>query len=685
MSEARQILVTSALPYANGSIHLGHMLEYIQTDMWVRFQKLRGNQCIYVCADDAHGSAIMLRAEKEGITPEQLIANVQAEHSQDFADFLVDFDNFHSTHSEENRELSELIYTRLRDAGHIATRSVTQYFDPDKGMFLADRFIKGTCPKCAAEDQYGDNCEKCGATYEPTELKDPRSAISGATPVLRDSKHFFFKLPEFEAMLKEWTRSGALQDSVANKIAEWLDGGLHEWDISRDAPYFGFEIPDEPGKYFYVWLDAPIGYMASFKNLCARRPELNFDAFWNKNSSTELYHFIGKDIINFHTLFWPAMLEGAGFRKPTAVNVHGYLTVNGQKMSKSRGTFIKARTYLDHLNPEYLRYYYAAKLGRGVDDLDLNLEDFVQKVNSDLVGKVVNIASRCAGFIHKGNAGVMVADNAAPELTDAFRTAAPSIAEAYENRDFARAMREIMALADRANAWIADKAPWALNKQEGTQAEVQAICATGINLFRQLVIFLKPVLPNLAADAERFLNVEPLVWDDQQTLLTNHQLNAFTPLLTRIEPAKIEAMIESSKEDLASTEAAAQLTGTPAGGNGELTKEPLATEITFDQFAAVDLRIALIEKCEFVEGADKLLRLTLDIGDAKRNVFSGIKSAYPDPSQLEGRLTLYVANLAARKMKFGVSEGMVLAAGPGGEEIYLLAPDSGAKPGQRVK
>ncbi|TCD20489.1 methionine--tRNA ligase [Pseudomonas sp. IC_126] len=684
MSEARQILVTSALPYANGSIHLGHMLEYIQTDMWVRFQKLRGNQCIYVCADDAHGSAIMLRAEKEGITPEQLIANVQAEHSADFADFLVDFDNFHSTHSEENRELSSLIYTKLRDAGHIATRSVTQYFDPEKGMFLADRFIKGTCPKCAAEDQYGDNCEKCGATYEPTELKNPRSAISGATPVLRDSKHFFFKLPDFEAMLKEWTRSGSLQDSVANKIAEWLDGGLHEWDISRDAPYFGFEIPDEPGKYFYVWLDAPIGYMASFKNLCARRPELNFDTFWKKDSSAELYHFIGKDIINFHTLFWPAMLEGAGYRKPTAVAVHGYLTVNGQKMSKSRGTFIKARTYLDHLNPEYLRYYYAAKLGRGVDDLDLNLEDFVQKVNSDLVGKVVNIASRCAGFIHKGNGGLMVDRNAAPELTDAFQTAAPSIADAYENRDFARAMREIMALADRANAWIADKAPWALNKQDGMQDEVQAICATGINLFRQLVILLKPVLPNLAADAERFLNVEPLRWADLQTLLTNHQLNAFTPLLTRIEPAKIEAMIESSKEDLASTETAAP-GATPEAGNGELTKEPIAAEIAFDAFAAVDMRIALIEKCEFVEGADKLLRLTLDIGDAKRNVFSGIKSAYPDPSKLEGRLTLYVANLAARKMKFGVSEGMVLAAGPGGEDIYLLSPDSGAKPGQRVK
>ena len=680
MSEPRQILVTSALPYANGSIHLGHMLEYIQTDIWVRFQKQRGNQCIYVCADDAHGSAIMLRAEKEGITPQQLIDGVQAEHSGDFADFLVNFDNFHSTHSEENRELATGIYLKLREAGHIATRSVTQYFDPEKGMFLADRFIKGTCPKCAAEDQYGDNCEKCGATYEPTELKDPRSAISGATPVLKDSKHFFFKLPDFEAMLKQWTRSGALQDAVANKIAEWLDGGLQEWDISRDAPYFGFEIPDEPGKYFYVWLDAPVGYMASFKNLCARRPELDFDAFWNKDSKAELYHFIGKDIVNFHTLFWPAMLEGAGFRKPTAVNVHGYLTVNGQKMSKSRGTFIKARTYLDHLNPEYLRYYYASKLSRGVDDLDLNLEDFVQKVNSDLVGKVVNIASRCAGFIHKGNAGVMVDANPEPELWEAVQAAAPSIAEAYEHRDFGRAMREIMHLADRANAWIADKAPWALNKVEGKQAEVQEICAFGVNLFRQLVIFLKPVLPNLAAAAEGFLNIAPLTWQDHALRLANHQLNPFTPLMTRIEPAKIDAMIEASKEDLAaqSTEAAA-----PAG-NGELVKEPLAAEINFDAFAAVDLRIALIEKAEFVEGADKLLRLTLDIGDAKRNVFSGIKSAYPDPSQLEGRLTLYVANLAPRKMKFGLSEGMVLAAGPGGEEIFLLSPDAGAKPGQRV-
>ncbi|MFV3326360.1 methionine--tRNA ligase [Pseudomonas sp. NY15372] len=679
MSEPRQILVTSALPYANGSIHLGHMLEYIQTDMWVRFQKLRGNQCIYVCADDAHGSAIMLRAEKEGITPEQLIANVQAEHSSDFADFLVDFDNFHSTHCEENRELSSLIYTRLREAGHIATRSVTQYYDPEKGMFLADRFIKGTCPKCAAEDQYGDNCEKCGATYAPTELKNPKSAISGATPELRDSQHFFFKLPDFQAMLQQWTRSGTLQDAVANKLAEWLDSGLQEWDISRDAPYFGFEIPGEPGKYFYVWLDAPIGYMASFKNLCARRPELDFDAFWKEDSKAELYHFIGKDIVNFHALFWPAMLEGAGFRKPTAINVHGYLTVNGAKMSKSRGTFIKARTYLDHLQPEYLRYYYASKLGRGVDDLDLNLDDFVQKVNSDLVGKVVNIASRCAGFVHKGNAGVLVGGDAAPELSEAFLAAAPSIADAYENRDFARAMREIMALADRANAWIADKAPWSLAKQEGKQDEVQAICAQGINLFRQLVIFLKPVLPVLAADAEAFLNVAPLTWSDHLSRLENHTLNPFKALMSRIEPARIEAMVAASKEDLAAAEAAA-----PAG-NGELAKDPLSPEVEFDTFAAVDLRVALIVKAEAVEGADKLLRLTLDIGDERRNVFSGIKSAYPDPAKLEGRLTMMVANLKPRKMRFGMSEGMVMAAGPGGEEIYLLSPDSGAKPGQRIK
>ncbi|SDH35172.1 methionine--tRNA ligase [Pseudomonas panipatensis] len=695
MSESRQILVTSALPYANGSIHLGHMLEYIQTDIWVRFQKMRGNQAVYVCADDAHGSAIMLRAEREGITSEQLIDGVRAEHMADFADFLVDFDNYHSTHAEENRELSSSIYLKLRDAGHIATRPVTQYFDPEKQMFLADRFIKGTCPKCGTADQYGDNCEACGATYSPTELKDPKSAISGATPVLKESLHYFFKLPDFDAMLKQWTRGGALQESVANKIAEWLDAGLQEWDISRDAPYFGFEIPDAPGKYFYVWLDAPIGYMASFKNLCARRPELDFEAFWNKDSKAELYHFIGKDIVNFHALFWPAMLEGAGYRKPTALNVHGYLTVNGQKMSKSRGTFVKARTYLDHLNPEYLRYYYAAKLGRGVDDLDLNLEDFVQKVNSDLVGKVVNIASRCAGFIHKLNNGVLPSReftlSQLEKVREAhgwsgstffeddgfYRTIEIEIGRAYEARDFARAMRETMRWADVANNFIAVTEPWKLAK-EGKNDEAIAVCAEGINWFRLLVILLKPVLPKLAEAAEAFLNVAPLTWADHEQLLANHQLNPFNPLMTRIEPAKIDAMIEASKEDLAAS--AAKPTG-----NGELTKDPLAAEINFDAFAAVDLRIALIEKCEFVEGADKLLRLSLDIGDEKRNVFSGIKSAYPDPSKLEGRLTLYVANLAPRKMKFGVSEGMVLAAGPGGEEIYLLSPDSGAKPGQRVK
>jgi len=682
MSPARKILVTSALPYANGSIHLGHMLEYVQTDMWVRFQKMRGQQCIYVCADDAHGSAIMLRAEEEGISPEQLIENVHAEHSADFADFLVDFDNFYTTHSEENRELAEQIYQRLKAAGHIAVRNVSQYYDPEKGMFLADRFIKGTCPECATPDQYGDNCEKCGATYRPTQLKDPHSAISGATPVLKESEHYFFKLPNFQSMLQEWTRSGTLQDSVANKLAEWLDTGLQEWDISRDAPYFGFEIPGAPGKYFYVWLDAPIGYMASFKNLCARRPDLDFDEFWNKDSTTELYHFIGKDIINFHALFWPAMLHGADYRKPTAVHVHGYLTVNGAKMSKSRGTFIRARTYLDHLNPEYLRYYYASKLGRGVEDLDLNLDDFIQKVNSDLVGKVVNIASRTAGFIHKGNQGMLSAELPNPELWEKFQQAAPSIAKAYEARDFARAMRETMALADAANAWIAEQAPWAMNKIDGQQAQVQAICSQAINLFKQLVIFLKPVLPNLAADAEQFLNVAPLRWADLSDSLGAHQLNPFSALLTRIDPKQVAAMVESSKEDLLEMDNTVNTES--ASNNGELDKEPLAKEIDFNAFSAVDLRIALIEKAEFVEGADKLLQLTLDLGGVKRNVFAGIKTAYPEPADLEGRLTVCVANLAPRKMRFGVSEGMVLAAGPGGKEIYLLSPDEGARPGQRV-
>lgn len=675
---SRKILVTSALPYANGSIHLGHLVEYIQTDIWVRFQKMRGHQTVYVCADDAHGSAIMLRAEKEGIPPEQLIDNVRQEHSTDFADFLVNFDNFYSTHSPENKALSEKIYLTLKENGHIATRPVTQYFDPEKQMFLADRFIKGTCPRCGADDQYGDNCEKCSATYDATELKNPKSTISGATPVLKESMHFFFKLPQFQDMLKAWTRSGALQDSVANKLAEWLDSGLQEWDISRDAPYFGFEIPGEPNKFFYVWLDAPIGYMASLKNLCARRPDLDFDSYWTPDSTAEVYHFIGKDIVNFHALFWPAMLEGAGYRKPTALNVHGYLTVNGAKMSKSRGTFIKARTYLDHLQPEYLRYYYASKLTRSVDDLDLNLEDFIQKVNSDLVGKVINIASRCAGFIARGNNNLLVKANAAPELWSNFQQAIPSIAEAYESRDFNRAMREIMALADQANAWIAEKAPWALNKQEGKAQEVQAICTMGINLFRLLILTLKPVLPALAEKAEGYLNIPPLTWTDGQTPLPEgHTVNEFKPLMTRIEQEQVNAMIEASKEDLKAENA--------PKGNGELVKDPLAPEIEFDTFAAVDIRVAKILKAQSVEGADKLLQLTLDIGDEQRNVFAGIKSAYKDPSKLEGRLTVMIANLKPRKMRFGMSEGMVMAAGPGGEEIYLLSPDSGAIPGQRVK
>ncbi len=672
----RKILVTSALPYANGSIHLGHLVEYIQTDIWVRFQKMRGHQVAYVCADDAHGSAIMLRAEKEGITAEQLIDNVRAEHSADFADFLVAFDNFYSTHSPENKALSEQIYSTLKANNYIATRPVTQYFDPEKQMFLADRFIKGTCPRCGAQDQYGDNCEKCSATYDATELKNPYSTISGTVPVLKESMHFFFKLPLFENMLKTWTRSGTLQDSVANKLAEWLDAGLHEWDISRDAPYFGFEIPGESNKYFYVWLDAPIGYMASFKNFCSRHPDFDFESFWDKNSNAEVYHFIGKDIVNFHALFWPAMLEGAGYRKPTALNVHGYLTVNGSKMSKSRGTFIKARTYLNHLQPEYLRYYYASKLTRSVDDLDLSLEDFIQKVNSDLVGKVINIASRCAGFIARGNNSRLTANSPLPELWQTFQDTIPTIAEAYESLDFAKAMREIMALADQANAWIAEQAPWALNKQADKQAAVQTICSFAINLFRLLVLTLKPVLPALAAKAEVYLNIEPLAWSDYVTFLADHQLNDFTPLMTRIEAEQVAAMKEDSKEDLKAE--------TAPKGNGELVKDPLAPTIDYEAFAAVDMRIAKIIKAQQVAGADKLLQLTLDIGDEQRNVFAGIKSAYPDPSLLEGRLTVMIANLKPRKMKFGLSEGMVIAAGPGGQEIYLLSPDSGAIPGQRV-
>lgn len=672
MTERRKILVTSALPYANGSIHLGHLVEYIQTDIWVRFQKMRGHECYYVCADDAHGTAIMLKAEQLGISPEELIDQVRTEHQQDFAAFLIDFDNYHSTHSVENRELSSLIYSRLRDNGHIATREITQAYDPEKHLFLADRYIKGTCPKCKTDDQYGDNCEACGATYAPTDLINPVSVISGATPVEKASTHFFFKLPEFSDFLKAWTRAGHVQEEVANKLGEWLEGGLHEWDISRDAPYFGFEIPDAPGKYFYVWLDAPIGYMASFRNLCEREG-IDFDTFWGKQAESELYHFIGKDIVNFHALFWPAMLSSAGFRTPTAVCVHGFLTVNGKKMSKSRGTFINARSYLDNLNPEYLRYYFAAKLSSGVDDLDLNLDDFIQRVNSDLVGKVVNIASRCAKFVSKGNDGVLAASIADEALWHRVSAAADSIADYYEQREFGRAIREIMSLADAANEYIAAKAPWQLAKEEGREQEVQDICSLGINLFRALMIYLKPVLPAMAAEAEAFLN-SPLDWPAKIEPLLNHRIDNFKPLMQRVDPDKVAAMLEASREVLAET------TATPL--SGPLMEEPLAAEIGFEDFIKVDLRVARIVAAKAVEGADKLLQLTLDIGGETRTVFSGIKAAY-QPEDLEGRLTVLVANLAPRKMRFGLSEGMVLAAGDK-QDIYLLSPDSGAQPGQRI-
>ena len=681
----RDILVTSALPYANGPIHIGHLVEYIQTDIWVRFQKMRGHACWYVCADDAHGTPIMLRARQEGITPEALIARVAEEHAADFAAFRVGFDNYHSTHSDENRHFANLIYERNRDKGHISRRTITQAYDPVEQMFLPDRFIKGECPKCGAPDQYGDNCEACGASYSPNELKNPRSAVSGAVPEQRESDHYFFRLGDFEPMLRDWTRGGGLQAQVANKLDEWFDAGLQEWDISRDAPYFGFEIPDHPGKFFYVWLDAPIGYMASFLNLCesprGRAAGLDFDRFWAKDSSAELYHFIGKDIIYFHALFWPAMLHGADFRTPSAVFAHGFLTVDGQKMSKSRGTFIKARTYLNHLNPEYLRYYFAAKLGPGVDDIDLNLQDFTARVNSDLVGKVVNIASRSAGFIAKRFAGRLSPTLADPQLHAELVQAGESIAVAYERRELSRAVREIMALADRANQYIDEQAPWVIAKDPAREADLRAVCSMGINLFRILIGYLRPILPGTAADSEAFTQIEPLTWDAIAEPLLDHEIAPFKPLMTRVEPAHIEAMLEASKEDLSTT-------STPPATTDEsgkhLSGQPIAETIDIETFGKLDLRIARIRSAALVEGADKLLKLELDLGGETRTVFAGIRSAY-DPSDLEGRLTVMVANLAPRKMRFGVSEGMVLAAGPGGKDIFILSPDAGAQPGMRVK
>lgn len=670
------MLVTCALPYANGSIHLGHMLEHIQADIWVRYQRMRGHQVHFICADDAHGTPIMLKAQQMGITPEEMIAAVSKEHQADFAGFNISFDNYHSTHSDENRELAELIYGRLKNGGFIKSRTISQLFDPEKSMFLPDRFVKGTCPKCKSPEQYGDNCDSCGATYSPTELIDPKSAVSGATPVMKDSEHFFFDLPQFEKWLAEWVRgSGAIQEEMANKMQEWFESGLQQWDITRDAPYFGFEIPGAPGKFFYVWLDAPIGYMASFKNLCNKRGDIDFDSYWNKESSAELYHFIGKDIAYFHCLFWPSMLEGANFRKPTQVNVHGYVTVNGAKMSKSKGTFIKASTYLNHLDPECLRYYYAAKLNSRIDDLDLNLEDFVQRVNADVVNKLVNLASRNAGFIAKRFGGKLAATCAEPELYAEFANARTTIAEAYESREFSRAIREIMALADKANRYVDDKAPWVIAKQEGADAELQAVCSVGINLFRVLMAYLKPVMPLLAERAEAFL-AETLSWDGIEMPLVNHTVAPFKALFSRIEPAKIEAMIEASKEDLAKEQAPKV--------SGPLADDPISETITYDDFAKIDLRVALIKKAEAVPEAEKLLKLQLDIGGETRQVFAGIKSAY-NPEDLEGKLTVMVANLAPRKMRFGMSEGMVLAAGPGGKDLWILEPQEGAQPGMRVK
>jgi len=714
----RKILVTSALPYANGAIHLGHLVEYIQTDIWVRFQKMQPkekiSECWYVCADDTHGTPIMLRAEKDGITPEALIERVHGEHARDFAGFHVAFDNFYTTHSEETRACANAIYARLQAAGLIEKRLIEQYYDPVRLMFLPDRFIKGECPKCGAMDQYGDNCESCGAAYTPNDLKNPYSAISGAKPELRNSEHYFFRLsdPRCQSFLRRWTREpGRLQAEAANKMQEWLgfddnaddnagENKLSDWDISRDAPYFGFEIPDAPGKYFYVWLDAPIGYMGSFKNLCERQG-IDFDEYWKPASQTELYHFIGKDILYFHALFWPAELEHAGFRTPTSVFAHGFLTVNGAKMSKSRGTFITAESYLQQgLNPEWLRYYYAAKLNSTMEDIDLNLEDFAARVNSDLVGKYVNIASRCAGFLTKffeGKLdGVTIGDETLDVTLENIQSRAETIADYYENREYGRAVREIMALADEVNVYVNEKQPWNIAKDETQRGQLKIVCSVAINCFRILTIYLKPVLPELARQVEAFLNVRPLQWDDAAQLLpAGHSINSYGHLMTRIDQKMISTLVEANKDSLAPPPESAPQKHAEKQENSvtnavaQTVSDP---HISINDFMKVDLRIARIVDAGNVEGADKLIRLALDIGEDKpRQVFAGIKSAY-DPAQLVGRMTVMVANLAPRKMKFGMSEGMVLAASgvEGSAEsktsgLFLLTPDAGAQPGMRVK
>jgi methionyl-tRNA synthetase len=646
---------------------MGHLVEYLQTDIWVRFQKLRGHDCIYVCASDAHGTPIMLKARELGITPEALTKGYAAEFANDFRDFGVDFDNYYTTHSPENEALVTEMFKVLSDKGDIFTRTIEQSYDEKEGMFLPDRFVRGTCPFCKAEDQYGDACENCSKTYSPADLIDPVSVISGTAPVRRKSEHYFFKLSSYGDRLRRWMSEAKLDHNVVAKLEEWFEAGLQDWDISRDAPYFGFRIPGTDDKYFYVWLDAPVGYMASFRHLCKRRDDLDFDDYWRPGGDAEVYHFIGKDIMYFHTLFWPAVLAGAGFRTPTSVFVHGFLTVNGQKMSKSRGTFIKARTYLDNLDASFLRYYYAAKLGPTIEDIDLNLEDFIARVNSDLVGKLINIASRCAGFISKRFDGRLA--NRLPDaaLFDEFASASETIAMHYDRREYSKAMRLIMTLADQANRYIDDNKPWLMVKDEDKLTDVQLVCTQGLNMFRSLMIYLSPVIPAVAVDARAFLSEDGWLWQDASSPLLDATLPDFQPLLTRVEPTQVQRMIEQSQES----------TPVPRA-------ETDSAMISIEEFMKIDLRIARIEKAESVEGADKLLALTLDIGDSTRQVFAGIKAAYDAPS-LVGKHVVVVANLTPRKMRFGVSEGMVLAAGPGGADIFLLSPDDGAEPGMRVK
>jgi len=675
MTNKRRILVTAALPYANGSIHMGHMLEYIQTDIWARFQRAMGHEVVFAWADDAHGTPIMLRAEKEGITPEQLIERMHAEHLKDFEDFALSFDNFSSTHGEANRKLVERIWSALKNLDAVRTETIEQYFDTERNMFLPDRFIRGSCPRCGAEDQYGDSCEACGATYEPTDLVNPRSVVSGTEPVMKETEHYFVTLSAFSDSLKDWIRSGALQDEVANKLEEWFADGLRDWDVTRDAPYFGFRIPNTDDKFFYVWMDAPVGYLASFVELCERDGH-DFEDWLRPGSDTEMHHFIGKDIIYFHCLFWPAMLEGAGLKRPTGVYAHGFLTVNGTKMSKSRGTFIMARTWLDHLHPDYLRYYFAAKLGSGLADIDLNFEDFRYRVNADLVGKLVNIASRSAGFIHKLGGGRLATELPDPELHQRFVGEHLAITEDFEKRNYHSAIRRIMALADEANVYINEREPWKLAKQAGREDEVVAICTQALNLFRLLMTWLSPVIPQTAKKAAEFLNTR---LDDFYTIgdpLLDHAINKFEPLLTRVEEKQTDALIAASRESLSES------------GSKQTENEPAKEDddmIQFDDFIKVDLRVARIERAEEVEGADKLLRLELDLGEmGRRQVLAGIRGHY-DPDELNGRLTVVVANLEPRKMRFGTSEGMVLAASDKDDRPYLLSPDSGAEPGMRIK